>query len=222
MKILVVEDNKKLCFTLKQGLTEMGHVVDTVNDGRTGIDFAGAADYDLIILDIMLPDIDGLEVCRNLREGLESTPILMLTAKKTVDDRVKGLNAGADDYLCKPFAFEELEARIKAIHRRETSQKSPVIEAGDISLDTITRKVTVGGKEISLTLTEYRVLEYFMFHPNRLLSRGMIENHIWDIRKDSEYNTIDVFISRLRHKLGYDSKTCPIRSVYGEGYRLVV
>jgi DNA-binding response OmpR family regulator len=222
MKILVVEDNKKLCFTLKQGLTEMGHVVDIVNDGKSGIDFAVAIEYDLIILDIKLPDIDGVEVCRLLRGESISSPILMLTAKRTIDDRVKGLNAGADDYLCKPFAFDELEARIKAIHRRETSQKSLVIEVSGISLDTITRKVTVGGKEIALTATEYRMLEYFMFHPNRVLTREMIENHLWDIQKDSQYNTIDVFISRLRNKLGYDIKTCPIRSVYSEGYRLVV
>jgi DNA-binding response OmpR family regulator len=221
MKILIIEDDKKLCATLKRGLGEIGHVVDTVYKGRTGIDFAEAAEYDLIILDIMLPDIDGLEICRILRNDSVSAPILMLTAKREVNDRVEGLNAGADDYLCKPFAFDELEARIRAVHRRETTQKSSLIEAGGISLDTVTRKVKVDGKEISLTSTEYRILEYFMSNTNRVLTREMIANRIWDIEKNCEYNVMSVFISRLRRKLGYDMKSCPIRCVYGEGYRFM-
>ncbi|MDD4924495.1 MAG: response regulator transcription factor [Dehalococcoidales bacterium] len=219
MRILIIEDDKELCSTLKRGLAEVGHVVDIVNDGRTGIDFAGAAEYDLIILDIMLPDIHGIEVCRNLRRDKISAPILMLTAKRTIEDRVEGLNAGADDYLCKPFAFEELEARIRAVHRRETTQKSPVIEAAGITMDTVNHTVKVNCKKVELTSTEYRILEYFMSNPNRLLTREMIENHIWDIQKDNEYNTIEVFISRLRRKLGYNVKNCPIKNVYGEGYR---
>jgi DNA-binding response OmpR family regulator len=221
MRILIIEDDKELCFTLKRGLAEVGHVVDTVSDGRTGIDFAGAAEYDLIILDIMLPDIDGLEVCRNLRRNLVSAPILMLTAKRSIEDRVEGLNAGADDYLCKPFAFEELEARIRAVHRRETTQKTPVIEAAGITLDTVNRMVTAKGKKVELTSTEYRMLEYFMSHQNHVLTREMIENQIWDIDKSSEYNVLNVFISKLRHKLGYDMKNCPIKNVYGEGYRFM-
>ena len=221
MRILIIEDDKKLCFTLERGLAEVGHVVDIVNDGRTGIDFAGAAEYDLIILDIMLPDINGIEVCCNLRRDKISAPVLMLTAKRSIEDRVEGLNAGADDYLCKPFAFDELEARIRAVHRRETTQKSPVIEAAGIMLDTVNRTVTANGKKVELTSTEYRMLEYFMSHPNRLLTREMIENHIWDIEKSSEYNVLNVFISKLRHKLGYDMKNCPIKNVYGEGYRFM-
>jgi DNA-binding response OmpR family regulator len=219
VKILVIEDSKELCNTLKRGLVEIGHVVDTVNDGKSGIDFAENAEYDLIILDIMLPDINGMDVCRTLRDDSVSVPILMLTAKRSVDNRVKGLNAGADDYLCKPFAFEELEARIRAIRRRETSGKSQVIEAGGISLNTVTREVIANGKKIELTVTEYQVLEYFMTNHDKLLTYEMIEAHIWDIEKSCEYNAVNVFISRLRRKLGWDMKNCPIKNVYGEGYR---
>jgi DNA-binding response OmpR family regulator len=206
---------------LKCGLGEIGHVVDTVYKGRTGIDFAEAAEYDLIILDIMLPDIDGIKVCRILREDSVSAPILMLTAKNAIEDRIEGLNAGADDYLCKPFAFEELEARIRAIRRRETSQKSPVIESSGISLNTVTREVFANGKKIDLTPTEYHLLEYFITNPDRLLTYEMLEDHIWDIEKKYEYNVVNVFISRLRHKLGYDMKNCPIQNVYGEGYQFI-
>ncbi|MFZ7104856.1 MAG: response regulator transcription factor [Peptococcaceae bacterium] len=219
MRILIIEDDKELCSTLKRGLTEVGHVVDTVNDGRTGIDFAGSAEYDLIILDIILPDIDGIEVCHKLRGDSVSAPIMMLTARRSIDDRVNGLNAGADDYLCKPFAFDELEARIRAVHRREGVQKSPVIEAGGIILDTVNRMATANGKKVELTSTEYSILEYFMSHPNRVLTREMIENHIWDIEKSCEYNNTSVFVSKLRRKLGYSNNNCPFRSVYGEGYR---
>ncbi len=219
MRILIIEDDKGLCSTLERGLAEVGHVVDTVHDGASGIDFSGAAEYDLIILDIMLPDISGLEVCRKLRDASISAPILMLTARRAIEDRVEGLNAGADDYLCKPFAFDELEARIRAVHRRETTQKSPVIEAGGISLDTVNRMAKANGKIVELTSIEYHMLEFLMTHSNRLLTYEVIENHIWDIEKSREYNNVSVFISKLRHKLGYDMKNCPIKNVYGEGYR---
>lgn len=219
MRILIIEDNKVLCQTLRRGLTEIGHVVDVSNDGKSGIYFVENAEYDVIILDIMLPDINGIEVCRKLRDTALSTPILMLTAKRSVNSRVEGLNAGADDYLCKPFDFEELVARILAIHRRETAQKNPVIEAGGISLDTVSRKVTVKNGEVQLTSSEYHVLEYLMSHPDKLLTYEMLENHIWDIEKSSEYNSLNVIVSRLRRKLGYDLKNCPIRNAYGEGYR---
>lgn len=219
MRILIIEDNKVLCQTLRRGLTEIGHVVDVSNDGKSGIYFVENAEYDVIILDIMLPDINGIEVCRKLRDTALSTPILMLTAKRSVNSRVEGLNAGADDYLCKPFDFEELVARILAIHRRETAQKNPVIEAGGISLDTVSRKVTVKNGEVQLTSSEYHVLEYLMSHPDKLLTYEMLRNHIWDIEKSSEYNSLNVIVSRLRRKLGYDLKNCPIRNAYGEGYR---
>lgn len=219
MRILIIEDNKVLCQTLKRGFTEIGHVVDVSNDGKSGIYFVENAEYDVIILDIMLPDINGIEVCRKLRDTALSTPILMLTAKRSVNSRVEGLNAGADDYLCKPFDFEELVARILAIHRRETAQKNPVIEAGGISLDTVSRKVMVKSSEVQLTSTEYHVLEYLMSHPDKLLTYEMLENHIWDIEKSREYNSLNVIVSRLRSKLGYDLKDCPIRNAYGEGYR---
>jgi len=222
MKILLVEDDKGLCDTLKRGLGEAGYVVESVHDGETGAYYAQNAEYDLIILDIMLPDRSGIEVCQALRAGSISTPILMLTARNTLKDKVKGLDAGADDYLCKPFEFEELEARLRALQRRQLPHRSPVIEIFGISLNTITHEVTANNKRVALTPTEYRILEYLMMNPDRVITREMIEEHIWEFDKDHESNTIDVFIKKLRHKLGCDSRTGPIRTIYGEGYRLTL
>jgi DNA-binding response OmpR family regulator len=221
MKILIVEDDKKACDVLKRGLTEAGHIVEAVSDGESCVEYAHDVGYDLIILDIMLPGIDGLEVCRKLRAGPVSPPILMLTGKDTVGDKIKGLNAGADDYLCKPFDFDELEARIKALQRRTLTRGSPVIEAGGISLNTITREVRSNGKKVGLTSTEYRLLEYFMTNPNMVLTRRMIEEHIWNIETALESNAIDVLVGKIRRKMGFDIRACPIQNVYGEGYRFV-
>ena len=202
MKILLVEDDRVLCGTLSRGLGEEGYVVECAHDGQTGIYYARNAEYDLVILDIMLPDISGIEVCRNIRANGISVPILMLTAKNTLNDKVKGLDAGADDYLCKPFEFEELEARLRALQRRRLPGKSTVIETGGISLNTVTREVTSGGDRINLTSTEYRILEYLMMNPDRLITRVMIEEHIWDIDKNHESNTIDVFYQEAAPQAG--------------------
>jgi len=221
MKILLIEDDQGLCDTLKRGLFETGHVVESTHDGETGIYYVKNAEYDLIILDIMLPDVSGIEVCQALRANSISTPILMLTAKKTLRDKVDGLNAGADDYLCKPFDFEELEARIRALQRRQSSHKSPVIEMSGILLNTLTHEVIYNGNNITLTTTEYRILEYFLMNPNQIITRAMIENYIWDIEDNHESNAIDTFIKKLRHKLGCGIQTGPIQTIYGEGYRLI-
>lgn len=220
MRILLIEDDQVLCDTLKRGLGEIGYVVESAHDGETGIYYARNAEYDLIILDIMLPDKSGIEVCQVLRASAISTPILMLTAKNTLKDKVKGLNAGADDYLCKPFEFDELEARLRSLQRRLGPQRSPVIENLGISLNTVTHEVKADGKPVALTATEYRILEYFMMNPNQVITREMIEGHIWAIENTHQSNAIDVFIRKLRRKLGCNARTGPIRTIYGEGYKL--
>ena len=222
MKILLVEDNKTLCATLKRGLEELKHIVEYVHTGRDGIDCAKSPRYDVIILDIGLPDIDGLEVCCELRRCSVSTPVLILTEhKKKISDKVSGLNAGADDYLCKPFDIKELEARIQALHRRNTSQKSMVIEGGGISLDKVSHTVKAGGRNIELTTAEYRILEFMMDNPNKILTREVIAQHIWHADTDNELNTFDVHLYRLRRKLGFTGGECPIKNIYGRGYRFV-
>lgn len=220
MKILLVEDNKTLCATLKHGLEELKHIVEYVHTGRDGIDCAKSPRYDVIILDVGLPDIDGLEVCCELRKCSVSTPVLILTGqKKKIGDKVYGLNAGADDYLCKPFDIKELEARIQALHRRNSSQKSMVIEGGGISLDKVDHTVKVRGRCIKLTTAEYRVLEFMMDNPDKLLTYEVIMQHIWHADIDNEFNTFDVHLCRLRRKLGFARGKCPIKNLYGRGYR---
>jgi len=219
MRILLVEDDRRLSGILKRGLIEEGYAVDAVYDGEEGEYYAETTPYDLIILDIMLPIKDGLEVCRDLRQKRVNTPILMLTARDTVEDRVKGLDAGADDYLIKPFAFNELLARIRALLRRESMTKTPRLKVGDLEMDTLSREVWYKGKLIDLTNKEYIILEYFMRHPNMVISRTMLENHAWDYEFDSISNLIDVYIRKLRRKLG-DEENSPIQTVRGAGYRL--
>jgi len=220
MRILLVEDDPGLCNTLERGLGESGNVVDVTHDGEAGMFYAHNAEYDTIILDVMLPGISGVEVCRTLRADGISTPILMLTAKNTLGDKVKGLDAGADDYLVKPFDFEELEARLRALQRRKEPYRPPVIEASGILLDTAAHEVIVNGKTVELTTTEYRILEYMMMNPNRVLTRDMVEEHIWKIEKTHQSNAVDVFIGKLRHKLGYKARSGPIQTIHGKGYRL--
>ena len=171
MRILVVEDERRLCSIIKRGLLEEGYAVDTAYDGEDGEYLAEATPYDLVILDIMLPKKDGIEVCQELRQKKVNMPILMLTAKDAVEDRVKGLDAGADDYLVKPFAFNELLARIRALLRREGLSKSPRLQVGDLTLDTLTRETWRGQRNIELTSKEYVILEYFMRHPNMVITR---------------------------------------------------
>jgi len=220
MRILIVDDDRRLCNIIKRGLTEEAYVVDVAYDGEDGEYLATINPYDLIILDIMMPKKDGIEVCRELRSNRVNTPILMLTAKDAVEDRITGLDAGADDYLVKPFAFNELLARIRALLRREGQAKTPEIRVGDLHLNTRTREVWRGDRSIELTTKEYVILEYFMRHPNIVVTRTMLEEHAWDYDFDSMSNLIDVYIRRLRRKIDESETTSLIQTVRGAGYRL--
>jgi DNA-binding response OmpR family regulator len=220
MRILVVEDERRLSNIIKRGLIEEGYAVDTVYDGEDGECLAETTPYDLVILDIMLPVKNGIEVCRELRLKKVNMPILMLTAKDTVEDKVKGLDAGADDYLIKPFAFNELLARVRALLRREAFSKSPRLQVGDLTLDTLTREAWQAQNKIELTNKEYVILEYFMRHPNTVITRTMLEEHAWDYEFDSISNLIDVYIRRLRRKIDKKGRASPIQTVRGAGYRL--
>ena len=220
MRILVVDDDRRLCAVIKRGLLEEAYAVDLAYDGEEGEYLAEVNPYDLIILDIMLPIKDGIAVCRELRAKKISTPILMLTAKDAVEDRVKGLDTGADDYLVKPFAFSELLARVRALLRREGTSKSPELRVGDLTLDTLTRQVNRGQRPIELTTKEYVILEYLMRHPKVVVTRTMIEEHAWDYDFDSLSNLVDVYIRRLRRKLDTEGEDSLIQTVRGAGYRL--
>ena len=220
MRILVVDDDRRLCAVIRRGLLEEAYAVDLAYDGEDGEYLAEVNPYDLIILDIMLPVKDGIEVCRELRAKKITTPILMLTAKDAVEDRVKGLDTGADDYLVKPFAFSELLARIRALLRREGTSKSPELRVGDLVLNTLTRQVNRGQRPIELTTKEYVILEYLMRHPKVVVTRTMIEEHAWDYDFDSLSNLVDVYIRRLRRKLDIEREDSLIQTVRGAGYRL--
>ncbi|MDV2988927.1 MAG: response regulator transcription factor [Dehalogenimonas sp.] len=220
MRILVIDDDEELCCDIKQVLGENGHVAECVHDGASGVHFAGVADFDLVILDLSLPDKDGLEVCRTLRRQGLNIPVLMLTGRKEIDDRVTGLNSGADDYLGKPFEYKELLARIQALNRRLTGNRSPEIAVGDVSVDTTCHQVNLNGREIALTATEYRILEYFITNPNKLITRLEMEDRIRGTDCNYESNVIDSHIAKLRLKLAWDARTGPLQTVRGEGYRL--
>lgn len=220
MRILVVDDDHRLCSVVKRGLREEAYVVDVAFDGEEGQYLAEVNPYDLIVLDIMMPKKDGITVCRELRANNVNTPILMLTARDAVEDRVSGLDAGADDYLIKPFAFSELLARVRALLRREGIVRSFEIKVGDLILDTSTREARHGSETVELTNKEYVLLEYFMRHPNIVLTRMMIEEHAWDYDFDSMSNLVDVYVRRLRRKLGDAGKGEVIQTVRGAGYRL--
>lgn len=220
MRVLVVEDEPGIANFVRQGLTEAGHAVDVAWDGEEGLDYALAADYDVLILDIMLPEMDGLELLRELRHRGYKTPTLMLTARDNVDDRVKGLDAGADDYLVKPFAFPELLARVRALLRRPPLQMGTVLSVGDLEMDTATRQVRLGKRLIDLSPREYALLEYLMRHPNQVLTRTQIGEHVWNFDFYHESNVVDVYIGYLRRKID-KSSDCPlIQTVRGVGYCL--
>jgi len=220
MRILLADDDRRLTAIVKRGLLEETYAVDVAYDGAEAEYYAETGSYDLIILDIMMPEKDGLTVCRDLRAKGINTPILMLTARDAVEDRVKGLDAGADDYLVKPFAFSELLARIRALLRRQGSSKSPEIRVGDLVLNTLTRQVWRGYRDIDLTTKEYVILEYFMRHPNIVLTRRMLEENAWNYDFDSLSNLIDVYIRRLRRKIDGDNGQSLIQTIRGAGYRL--
>ncbi len=220
MRILVVEDDRKVARFLQKGLREERYAVDVAADGETGAHWAQVNEYDAIVLDIMLPVKDGITVCREIRQNGILTPIIMLTAKDTLDDRVHGLDAGADDYLTKPFAFEELLARIRALLRRNQKYKTPTLKIADLEVDPATRKVTRGGHAIVLTGKEYALLEYLMRNAGRELSETMITEHVWDMNFDPRTNVVDVYIHHLRQKIDRDFEGKLIHTVRGVGYVL--
>jgi len=220
MRILLVEDNRRLSTSLKMSLEDDGYAVDAAYDGVEGQEFAEMTPYDLIILDIMLPRRDGWEVCRELRRQKLRTPILMLTARDAVEDRVKGLDSGADDYLVKPFAIEELRARMRALLRRDAEDKSGCLAVADLVLDPATHMVTRNGHTIDLTAKEFSLLEYLMRNPNWLITREMAESHVWSYDYDGASNVVDVYIRRLRRKVDDPFKVKLIETIRGNGYKL--
>ncbi len=220
MRILLVEDNRRLSDSLKRSLMDDKYIVDTAYDGQEGEELAELTPYDLIILDVMLPLKDGIEVCRSLRNQRIKTPILMLTARDALEDRVLGLDSGADDYLVKPFEMEELRARLRALLRREADDKSGLISIADLALDPATHFVQRGGQPIDLTSREYALLEYLMRNPNRLITRQMAENHLWNYEATVMSNVVDVYIRRLRSKIDDPFEVKLIETIRGSGYRL--
>ncbi|NPA24884.1 MAG: heavy metal response regulator transcription factor [Deltaproteobacteria bacterium] len=220
MKVLVVEDEQKVANFLQKGLKEEQFVVDVAYDGPEGESMAMENDYDLILLDVMMPGKDGVMVLESLRANKIDTPVIMLTAKDMVVDKLKGFEAGCDDYIPKPFSFEELLARIRAVLRRRSGAGSNVLKFADLTLDLISHKVIRGGKEIELTAKEYSLMEYFMRNPNRVLTRTMITQHVWDYNFDSFTNVIDVYVNYLRNKVDRDFPQKLIHTVRGVGYIL--
>jgi heavy metal response regulator len=220
MRILIIEDEKKVAGFLKNGLKEEGYAVDDAYDGQAGFDLAVENEYDMIILDLMLPGLDGITLCKKLREQGNHTPILMLTAREAVKDRVIGLDAGADDYMTKPFAFEELLARVRVILRKRPVTQELKLEIGNLVLDLITHKVRRGGDEIELTTKEYALLEFLMRNAGTIVTRTMISEHVWDINFETFTNVIDVYINYLRNKIDRDHDEKLIHTVRGRGYVL--
>jgi heavy metal response regulator len=218
MRLLVVEDEKKLAGFIKKGLEEEGYAVDVALDGASGLRMAFDRVHDLIILDIQLPKKDGLSVLRELRALKMNTPVLLLTVKTTIEDKVIGLDAGADDYLTKPFAFQELVARVRALLRRHIEAEQPELQVADLRLDPVRRLVFRGDRKIDLTAEEFALLHYFMRNAGRVLTRTMIAEHVWDYDFDSMTNIVDVYVNYLRKKIEFDPETRLIQTVRGAGY----
>jgi heavy metal response regulator len=220
MRILVVEDEKKVASFLKKGLEEEYYAVDCAYDGEEALYMVETNDYDLMILDIMLPKIDGLEVLKGVRDKGSPFPVIMLTAKDSVEDVVKGLDTGGDDYLTKPFAFAELLARVRALLRRKEREPAGKLQVADLVLDPVTHAVSRGGREIELTAKEYALLEYLMRQVNRVVTRTMISEHVWDYHFDPMTNVIDVYVNHLRKKIDLNSSQRLIHTIRGVGYML--
>ncbi len=220
MRILVVEDDPRLGANLKKGLEAASYAVDWATDGEDALLMALTVPYDLIVLDLLLPGKNGVEVCRELRNQRRTMPVLMLTALGEVDHRVAGLDSGADDYLTKPFAFRELEARVRALLRRGGEHKTPQLRFLDITLDTLTHEVKRGDRTIELSSKEYALLEFMMRHPRQVLSRTMIAEHVWDYDAENLSNVIDVYIRYLRRKLCEGGEPDVIHTVRGSGYQI--
>jgi DNA-binding response OmpR family regulator len=220
MRILLVEDNRRLSDSLRLNLVDEGYAVDVAYDGQEGEELVELTPYAVIILDVMLPLRSGIEVCRSLRNHHIKTPILMLTARDALEDRVLGLDSGADDYLVKPFEMAELRARLRALLRRESDDKSGQITIADLTLDPATHFVQRDGKSIELTSREYALLEYLIRNPNRLITRQMAENHLWSYDAAVTSNVVDVYIRRLRRKIDDPFEVKLIETIRGSGYRL--
>jgi DNA-binding response OmpR family regulator len=218
MRVLLVEDEKKVASFIKKGLEEEFYTVDVAADGKTGSQLALSGEHDIIILDVMLPFKDGFAILKEIRSEKVITPVLMLTAKDTISDKVHGLDSGADDYLPKPFAFEELLARLRALLRRNTSDKDLILKLNDLSLDTQTHIVTRNNQEIILTPKEYSILEYLLRNKNRVVSRTMLAEHVYDYHFDTNTNVLDVYINKLRNKIEKGFDTPVIRTIRGTGY----
>jgi len=218
MRILIVEDEHQIAAFLERGLKEEGYAIDVVYNGNDALDWAVAVEYDGIVLDVMLPGRDGFSVLRELRVRGSKTPVLMLTARDAVDDRVNGLDLGADDYLVKPFVFKELVARLRAITRRKSETRSVELQVGDLTLNTVTHQAQRGERRIELTTKEYNLLEFLMRNPNRVLTRTQIAEHVWNLDFLSESNVVDVYIRYLRRKIDGENELKLIKTVRGSGY----
>jgi len=221
MRILVVEDEHKIANSIKKALEHEKYAVDVVYDGQDGFDLASSEEYDLMIFDRLLPGIDGLTLCKKLREEKNHTPILLLTAKGQIEDRVEGLDSGADDYVVKPFAFSELFARIRALTRRPKDSSSTILTVGDLNLDTTTYQVNRRGKTIHLSSKEFRLLEYLMRHPKQVVTKEQIMSHVWDYNSDILPNSVEVYIKHLRDKIDapFGEKKL-IQTMRGFGYTI--
>jgi DNA-binding response OmpR family regulator len=222
VRVLVIEDNPKMARGIEAGLQEAGFATAHALSGADGEDLAAAETFDAVVLDLMLPDRDGLEICRNLRRRKVVTPILLLTALSSTDDKVQGLNAGADDYLTKPFRFEELVARVRALLRRGTATDGRVLRCDDLELDLYSRRLTRAGQHFDLSTREFSLLEYFLRNQNRVLTRSQIGEHVWDLNFEPSSNVIDVYISALRKKIDRPSLRPLIHTIKNAGYRFGV
>ena len=220
MRILVVEDSPKMASLLRRGLTEEGYAVDVVSNGVDAVWLATEQSFDAIVLDVVLPDIDGFEVCRRLRRSDRWAPLLMLTARDDVSDRVRGLDAGADDYLTKPFAFEELFARVRSLVRRGPRERPPILKVGDLVLDPAEHSVRRGSEPLNLTPKEFALLQYFMRHPGEALARPRLLEHVWDFAFDGDPNIVDVYVGYLRDKIDRPFGRTSLETIRGVGYRL--
>lgn len=220
MRILVVEDDHEIANSIKKGLQDNSYAVDVAYDGTTGFDLASTENYDAIILDWMLPEISGLEICDKLRKEHISTPILFLTSRSQLDDKIEGFSQGADDFLVKPFAFEELLARIKALIRRPKEVLQPELHVGDLKVNTITYEVTRQTKKIHLSQTEFALLEYLMVHTGKVISKQELINHVWNFEADILPNTVETYIGYLRNKIDKPFTKPLIHTVKGFGYKI--
>lgn len=220
MRVLVVEDDRKTAEFIRKALTETGFAVDVLHDGKDALAALSAGNFDALVLDIMLPGCDGLTVLRTLRERSDKLPVLLLSARGSVEERVEGLNAGADDYLPKPYALEELLARVRALHRRGSETRDVVLRVGDLSLDTTTRVARRGERKIDLTNREFRLLEYLMRSAGRICGRMMIIEKVWEYNFDPGTNVVDVYIRKLREKIEEAGETKLLHSVRGAGYMI--